>query len=87
MNDTLLLLGSLSNDLARVANSTYHGSPSVTRFLLEANRWASQLKNTPLPPHIQKVVSDITSATPDLARAERYLMYSVILQNYCLHAS
>lgn len=79
------LLGALSNDLYRVATHTYQKSPSATRFLKESRRWIEQLKIHPLPPHINKIVQDISDTSPDLPTAEKYLMYSVLLQNYTLH--
>jgi hypothetical protein len=88
MNDVNLLIGSLSNDLLRLATFTHNGSPSAKRFLTEAKRWALPLQTADLPPHIKKITKDISSAPPTpttLAQAERYLMYSVLLQNYALH--
>jgi hypothetical protein len=88
MNDTHLLIGSLSNDLLRLATFTYNGSSSARRFLTEAKRWALPLVSADLPPYIVKIASEITTAPstlPTLADGERYLMYSVLLQNYALH--
>ncbi len=88
MSDTNLLIGSLSNDLLRLATFTHNGSPSARRFLTEAKRWALPLQTADLPPHIKQIVEDISAAPPTLttlAQAERYLMYSVLLQNYALH--
>lgn len=84
-NQTKQLIGALSNDLYRVATHTYHNSPSANRFLLESKRWIEELKNHTLPPYIHKIIQDIESNTPDQAVAEKYLMYSVLLQNYTLH--
>lgn len=90
MTDTNLLIGSLSNDLLRLATFTYNGSPSARRFLTEAQRWALPLQDVDLPPHITKIVKEIASVPPTtlptLSQAERYLMYSVLLQNYALHS-
>jgi hypothetical protein len=88
MNDTHLLIGSLSNDLLRLATFTYNGSSSARRFITEAKRWALPLTNADLPPYIAKIVVEINatpSTLPTLADGERYLMYSVLLQNYALH--
>jgi len=90
MTDTNLLIGSLSNDLLRLATFTHNGSPSAKRFLTEAKRWAAPLQTADLPPYIAKIVEDIILAPtdlPSLAEAEKYLMYSVLLQNYALHQS
>lgn len=88
MTDNNLLIGSLSNDLFRLATFTHNGSPSAKRFLTEAQRWAIPLQKADLPTHIVKIALEISSlpaTIPSLAQAERYLMYSVILQNYALH--
>lgn len=89
MNKTNLLLGSLSNDLLRLATFVHNDSPSARRFLTEAKRWAVQLKDLDLPPHLSKIVEDIKNSPitrPTLAQAEKYLMYSVLLQNHTLHS-
>ncbi|KKU44989.1 MAG: hypothetical protein UX62_C0044G0004 [Microgenomates group bacterium GW2011_GWA2_46_7] len=108
MTDTHLLIGSLSNDLLRLATFTHNGSPSAKRFLTESKRWALPLQGADLPPHIAKIVQEINalstssakapekclqtrsrlgdpSTLPTLADGERYLMYSVLLQNFSLH--
>lgn len=90
MNDANLLIGSLSNDLLRLATFTHNGSPSARRFLTEAKRWATPLTSADLPPHIKQiaeVISSLPPTLPTLAQAERYLMYSVLLQNYALHSN
>ena len=90
MNDTNLLIGSLSNDLLRLATFIHNGSPSARRFLTESVRWATPLTCADLPPHIKliaKEISSLPSALPTTAQAERYLMYSVLLQNYALHST
>lgn len=90
MTDSLLLIGSLSNDLLRLATFTHNGSPAARRFLTEAKRWALPLLTTNLPPHIMQIAKDISAAPstrPTLKEAERYLMYAVLLQNYALHQS
>lgn len=89
MNDTNLLIGSLSNDLLRLATFTHNGSPSARRFLTESVRWATPLTSANLPSHIKKIATEISilpPTLPTLAQAERYLMYSVLLQNYALHS-
>ena len=89
MNDTLTLVGSLSNDLFRVANLTQRGNhKGASRFLIEAKRWAIPLKSASVKPYIQTIVTKVSKdseANIDLARAETYLMYGVLLQNYALH--
>ncbi len=89
MSGLSLLLGSFSNDLLRLATFTHNQSPAAKRFLTEAKRWTLPLIDADLPPHIAKIVQEIhavPSTLPTIPQAERYLMYSVILQNYCLHS-
>lgn len=88
MTETKLLIGSLSNDLLRVANLIQRGSNTAAeRFFVEAKRWAEQLQEKKIKTYIQKIVSDIHSETADILtieKAEKFLMYSVLLQNYSL---
>lgn len=89
MNDTIQLVGALSNDLFRVATLAQRGSnDSAIRFLQEAQRWSDSLKNQDLPPYITQIVADVSGREPtdiSLESAERYLMYGVQLQNFALH--
>jgi len=86
MTEKQLLLGSLSNDLLRVANLTFRGSTvAAHKFMLEAKKWAAQLEDHKLKEYIAKIVQDVlidANLTQD--RAERLLMYSILLQNYTL---
>jgi len=90
MNETQMLIGSLSNDLFRIANLTQRGSrKAAIRFLKESKRWSGQLqtKNN-LARYIKNIVVDISSRSEsDINEelAERYLMYGILLQNYALH--
>jgi hypothetical protein len=90
MNKTQLLIGSLSNDLYRVANCRVNGSKeSAIRFAKEAKRWAVPLQNQNVADHIKKIAKEISSANSksiSLKKAENYLMYSILLQNYVLHS-
>lgn len=89
MNNTKQLMGSLSNDLLRLSTFVHNGSPSARRFMTEAKRWASQLADIELPQYLAMIVQDINDAPstmPTLSQAEKYLMYSVLLQNYVLHS-
>lgn len=89
MNETKLLVGSLSNDLFRVASLSQRGSnKAAQRFLIEAKRWAEQLQDQPVSPYIADIAKDIIQRNDDdvsIESAERYLMYGVLLQNYALH--
>lgn len=89
IDQTHLLIGSLSNDMFRVATSIQRSAmPTATRFLIEAKKWSSDLENQDVAQHIKKIIHDINiSPIEDLSleAAERYLMYGVLLQNYALH--
>jgi hypothetical protein len=88
MNETTMLIGSLSNDLLRVANLLQRDSKEgAMRFFLEAKKWSLQLEKKDLKSYIQHIIHDInTSDTQlNLENAEKYLMYSTLLQNYALH--
>lgn len=90
MNNTILLIGSLSNDLLRAANLSQRGSiQGAERFLSEAKKWALSLSKAPLPSYITQIVGDIVDADEkdtSMASAEKYLMYSILLQNFTLHS-
>lgn len=85
----MMLAGSLSNDLFRVASLAQRGSnKAASRFLEEAQKWSSVLKKQELPPYILKIVQDVSGRNKDdisLNSAEKYLMYGILLQNYALH--
>ena len=89
MTKTKLLVGSLSNDLFRVASLTQRGSlKAAARFLQEAKRWSTQLTDEDVKPYIRKIAADVSNQSEenlDLAQAEKNLMYGVLLQNYSLH--
>lgn len=89
MNKTQLLIGSLSNDLYRVANCRVNGSKeSAIRFAKEAKRWAVPLQKEEVADHIKKIAREISSTSSksiSLKKAENYLMYSILLQNYILY--
>lgn len=90
MSKTQILIGSLSNDLFRVANMVARGSEKgAMRFFIEAQKWNTELKTHKLKPYIQKIIADVDDENSenilDMAKAEKYLMYSILLQNYSLH--
>ncbi len=90
MNDTIQLVGALSNDLFRVATLAQRGSKnSAIRFLQEAQRWSDSLQQHNLPKYIDQIVTDIANREPtdiSIESAERYLMYGVQLQNFALQS-
>jgi len=89
MTDTIMLIGSLSNDLFRTASLTQRGSTQAAwRFFKEAKRWAKPLQKADVPNYILKISQNIikdTSKHLSLKKAERHLMYAILLQNYALH--
>lgn len=90
MNDTQMLVGSLSNDLFRVASLYSRGSIlAAQRFLVEAKRWAKPLSLLPTKPYINNIsiqINQLSSEELNEAKAEECLMYGVLLQNYSLHS-
>ena len=84
-----MLIGSLSNDLYRVASLAHRGSKKAAiRFLNESKRWVNELSSHKLERYITNIIQDLESDdTTDISeeRAEKLLMYSVLLQNYALH--
>ena len=90
LKDAKLLIGSLSNDLYRIANFINRRSyKAAERFQKETRRWARQLKNCEVKGYIKKIINDIGSSKAVNIKsqklAEKYLMYSILLQNYVLH--
>ena len=89
MTETKVLIGSLSNDLSRVATMIFRKSSSAETFFHEMFRWVNKLDTDSVKPYIQTILKDLKSHElhPQYTqeRAETYLMYSIILQNYSLH--
>lgn len=87
MSKTKLLIGSLSNDLYRVACLTQRGSiKAAEKFWRQSGRWIGDLDLTKVKPYIKKIILDIkpklNSNSFTVETAEKYLMYSILLQNY-----
>lgn len=89
MTETKMLIGSLSNDLSRVATMMYRKSSGAEIFFHELFRWVNTIKIDSVKPYIQTILNDLKSHehNPQYTqeRAETYLMYSILLQNYSLH--
>lgn len=88
MNETKLLIGSLSNDLFRVATLTHRGSHiGANKFIIESKRWALQLQDKQLKSYIIKIILEILNMPNNInpIEAEKILMYGILLQNYALH--
>ncbi len=90
MTDEEMLIGSLSNDLYRVANLVGRGSEkAANRFWQESKQWSGKLLSYDLEKYIHNIILDLESdqaAKLSRAKAEKLLMYSVLLQNYVLHS-
>jgi len=89
MTEEKMLIGSFSNDLYRVASLVQRGSMNAAnKFLLESKRWTSELKNYDLKDYLKKIIIDLENGDHHLdeSRAEKLLMYSILLQNYSLCA-
>ncbi len=86
-----MLVGSLSNDLFRVASLRQRGANKAAgRFLKEAKRWEEPLQKQKLADYIIEIAKDICLQSEDnfsMADAEKCLMYGVLLQNYALHGA
>lgn len=89
MTKTKLLIGSLSNDLYRVATLSQRGShPAASTFFVQAQRWCSELVAHPVSPSTKRIVTAVKNTpktTFTLAQAEEFLLYSILLQNRALH--
>ena len=89
VTETQLLIGSLSNDLFRVASLTQRGSKiAAQRFILEAKRWAKPLQSLEVPRYISKIAQEVSQQPEDTMTeelAEKYLMYGILLQNFVMH--
>lgn len=87
MTNKKMLIGSLSNDLMRVASLTQRGSDQAAqRFFLEAKKWAKELSKYKFKSYILQIIKDIQSETNlSIEKAEKFLMYGILLQNYSLH--
>lgn len=89
MTDTQMLIGSLSNDLFRIASLKQRGSDiAANRFLKEAQRWSVLLEKSAEKQYIKDIARDVTNTSPAdlvLIKAETFLMYGTLLQNYTLH--
>lgn len=84
-----MLIGSLSNDLLRTATMIHGKSPTAKVFFREIFRWVHALDKASVKPYIQTILKTLESheGNPQYTddRAETYLMYSILLQNYSLH--
>jgi len=85
MNKQQILLGSLSQDLFRIANFIHTGShKSAERFWQETKRWTGELKKENNPIYLNKILSRLDKINFDptsLEQGELLLTYGVITQS------
>lgn len=88
MTDTQMLIGSLSNDLFRIASLKQRGCHiAANRFLQEAKRWSVPLAESSVKQYIRNIAKDVSNTSEvelELGKAETFLMYGILLQNYAL---
>ncbi len=86
MTQQKLLIGSLSNDLQRVATLSYRGSEQAAeKFWQSAQVWLDELDEEQLVPYVQNIMSNLKQQKVlQKQNIEDYLMYSILLQNYTL---
>jgi len=89
MNNQQVLLGSLSQDLFRIANFIQTGSiKSAERFWQETKRWIADLKRENNPIYIDRILSDLDKMDfnpASLEQGEKILTYGVITQSLAVH--
>ncbi len=89
MNEQQVLLGSLSQDLFRIANFIQTGSEkSAQRFWQEAIRWVEDLKKNKKPAYLDRVldrISEIELNPSSIEQGEEILTYGVITQSLAIH--
>ncbi|MEP7166458.1 MAG: hypothetical protein ABI758_00590 [Candidatus Woesebacteria bacterium] len=87
MTDVQMLVGSLSNDLYRIASLKQRGShTAANKFLIEAKRWSSRLELVAEKQYIKDIAKEVSKTSQvGLDEAETFLMYGTLLQNYALH--
>ena len=88
MTDTKMLIGSLSNDLYRVATSIKRGSYQTAKvFWQESKKRSNELAKHELKKDVLDIINYLNS-TPNLEtstkESEKLLKYSAVLQNYSL---
>jgi serine/threonine protein phosphatase PrpC len=91
MTETKQLIGALSNDLFRIASLSHRGSEKAAlRFAQEASKRVADLQDRKVKQYIRDVIgkiNDILSEENQLKEnCDNMLMYSVLLQNYCLQS-
>ena len=86
--NTKFILGSLAQDLYRVGESCHSRSMKTADiFMIEAQKRIGELKNATIKQYLRDHLTHI-KMLPNVKnidkKAEDALMYSTIIQNYCL---
>ena len=85
MSERQILLGSLSQDLFRIANFIQTGSTkSAERFWQETKRWINDLKKENNPAYLDRILKNLDDMNFDpasLEQGEKILTYGVITQS------
>lgn len=80
---------SLAMDLKRMAIGYYRGSDKMAnRFKIEAFNRMNEIDISNVQPYIKKILIDMNkelNISDKKTIAEYSLMYSTLLQNYCIH--
>lgn len=83
-----IILSSMAMDFKRVALGYYRGSPLMAdRFLQEALKRKKELDRKTIKPYLLNILNETERylrTKNDLEKAERFLMYATLVQNYVL---
>ena len=89
MSEQQILLGSLSQDLFRIANFIQTGSiKSAERFWQETKRWITQLKKEDNPAYLDRILTNLDKINfnpTSLEQGEKILTYGVITQSLAIN--
>ena len=85
MSEKQILLGSLSQDLFRIANFIASGSvKAAERFWDESQKWIKELKKYNHPAYLTKILHKLQKMkldTKSMEQGELFLTYGVIIQS------
>ncbi|NCN59292.1 hypothetical protein COW99_00735 [Candidatus Roizmanbacteria bacterium CG22_combo_CG10-13_8_21_14_all_38_20] len=86
MEKNKIAISSLALDLRRVAQAYYRSSDRVAeRFMSEAIRRKAEVDTSLTPNYIRELLYKVQQRSTDPKKdAEKYLMYSVLFQNYAV---
>lgn len=86
MERNKIAISSLALDLRRVAQAYHRSSDRVAkRFMSEAIRRKSEIDTGLTPNYIKELLCKVQHHSTDPKKdAEKYLMYSVLFQNYAV---